>query len=565
MTPSTTGAPEAPQSRPLLQWSAWSVALALVTALLIQARSLLGAAHIVLAYLLLVLGASARGGRVLGLSLAVLAFACFNFFFVPPYHTLAVADPLDWWVLGAFLVTSAVAAQLLATARGQASEARRRAADVDQLATVGAEALNANRAEDALSAIANVVRGALDVARCEIHLLTGSDVSLVTSSGELPAPAEPMDSGSRPPGLPDTPRLVDWVAEHGRPAAVRVDGTWRLGDTDPHGTEAANDTHAFHTPVFEVSDARVLLLPLRVRGRTVGVLTLHHDRAILFDDGARRLLAALAYYAALGAERVRLSGEAEHAQALREADRLKDAVLMSVSHDLRTPLTTIKALAHAIASEGDERAVTIEEEADRLNRFVGDLLDLSRLAGGALSMTPEINAAEDLLGVALERVSGAAGTRTISVSLDTSEPLLLGRFDFTQALRVLVNLIENAIKYAPADTPIEVSAQRGGPMREFLEFTVSDRGPGVPDAERARIFEPFYRRAGSTPDAGSAGLGLSIARQLAEAQGGSLTVASRSGGGSCFTLRVPAADVTEVGELMPAAPSQASTAAPASL
>ncbi len=541
-----------------MQWGTWIPALATVTALLAQLRSSLGAAHIVLAYLLLVLGASARGGRVLGLSVAVLAFACFNFFFVPPYNTLAVADPLDLWVLGAFLVTSAVAAQLLAAAQEQAAQARRRAADVDQLAAVGAEALNAARAEDALAAIANVVRLALDVARCEIHLLAvGAHATLVASSGDLPESLTLMDHADRPLGLPDTPRLVAWVAEHGRPAAVRVDGTWRLSeiedDTSAPVSESMSDARAFDAPVLAVTDARVLLFPLRARGRTVGVLTLQHERAITFDDDARRLLAALAYYAALGAERVRLSTAAENADALREADRLKDALLMSVSHDLRTPLTTIKALAHAIASEGDDRAVTIEEEADRLNRFVGNLLDLSRLAGGALMMSPEINAAEDLLGVALDRVSGAAGARTITVTLDPTEPLLLGRFDFTQSLRVLVNLIENALKYSPDDTPIEVSARRAGPTREFLEFSVSDRGPGVPEGERTRIFEPFYRRAGSAPDAGSAGLGLSISRQLTEAQGGTLDVTPNPGGGSCFTLRVPAADVAASGELVLAA------------
>jgi two-component system sensor histidine kinase KdpD len=140
---------------------------------------------------------------------------------------------------------------------------------------------------------------------------------------------------------------------------------------------------------FDPAGARTLLLPLRVRERTVGVLVLLDAAGITFDAARRRLLQALAYYAALAAERVRLAAEAEHADALRQADRLKDALLASVSHDLRTPLTTIKALAHDIGVSGDERAVVIEEEADRLNRFVADLLDLSRLAGGALTVAPE--------------------------------------------------------------------------------------------------------------------------------------------------------------------------------
>jgi two-component system, OmpR family, sensor histidine kinase KdpD len=529
-----------------VSWAVWIVALALVTALMTGMRNRLGAAHIVPVYLLLVLGASARGGRALGFTLAVLAFACFNFFFVPPFYTFAVANPLDWWVLGAFFVTSAVATQLLAAAQEQAAEARRRAADIDRLASLGAETLNAGRAEDALTAIADVIRLAVSAARCEVHLMDGGQLALAASSSATPTPARDV-APERPSGYPDDERLVAWVAEHDRPAVVRTDGSLRFADAD-----------AAQRIPWLGTDARALLLPLHVHDRSVGVLMLQHQHAMSLDEGAHRLLETLAYYAALGAERVRLARAADNADALREADRLKDALLMSVSHDLRTPLTTIKALAHAISADGDDRALTIEEEADRLNRLVADLLDLSRLASGALSVSAELNAAEDLLGVALERVSGAAGKRAIEVSLDTSEPLLLGRFDFTHSLRVLVNLVENALKYSPADTPIEIGAHRAGDAREYLEFTVADRGGGIPDGEQARIFEPFYRPAGSVPDAGSAGLGLSIARRLAEAQGGALYYAPRPGGGSCFALRVPAADLSELAELSRNAPTSSS-------
>ncbi len=521
-----------------MKWLGWVTGLATVTALMTPIRSSLSTAHVVLAYLLLVLGASARGGRALGLSLAVLAFGCFNFFFVPPYHTFAVADPLDWLVLGAFLLTSAIAAQLLARSQDQAIEARRHAADVDRLATLGAEALNAGRAEDALAAVADVIRTSLAVVRCEVHLrVSGKALTLVASRGSAldgrDPPSQPVE---RVLGLPDAPQLIEWVAQHGRPAAAREDGSLRFNDASVEGSD----------DFLPATDVRTLLLPLRVRSTTVGVLLLASDRSIVLDESAQRLLAALSYYAALGAERVRLSAEVAHTESLREADRLKDALLQSVSHDLRTPLTTMKALAHLIGAEGDERAMVIEEEADRLNRFVADLLDLSRLAGGALSVTPEVNAAEDLLGVALQRVSGAAGTREIAVSLDVREPLLLGRFDFTHTLRVLVNLIENALKYSPPALPIDVTAKRSGDALEFLDVSVADRGPGVRVTERERIFEPFYRPEDSAPDAGSAGLGLSIARRLAEAQGGRVFYEPRDGGGSVFTLRVPAADVHEL-------------------
>jgi len=223
---------------------------------------------------------------------------------------------------------------------------------------------------------------------------------------------------------------------------------------------------------------------------------------------------------------------------LREADRLKDALIASVSHDLRTPLTTIKALAHDLRESGDHRAVTIEEEADRLNRLVADLLDLSRLQAGGVHLHVELNAVDDLVGTLVQRVSGALGRRELQVMLDENGTLLLGRFDLAQSLRVLVNLVENAYKYAPAGTPIEVRAWRDG---SFVALAVSDRGPGIPPDEQARIFEPFYRPPGRTPDVGGAGLGLAIARRLAEAQGGTLTYADRAGGGSVFTLRLPAA------------------------
>jgi K+-sensing histidine kinase KdpD len=243
----------------------------------------------------------------------------------------------------------------------------------------------------------------------------------------------------------------------------------------------------------------------------------------------------------LAALSVQLAAEAEHAEALREADRLKDALLASVSHDLRTPLTTIKALAHDLAAAGDERAAVIEQQSDRLNHMVADLLDLSRLNAGGVPMQTEINAAEDLVGAAIQQVAGALGERELRTSLALREPMPVGRFDFVHSLRILVNLIENALKYSPADAPIEIAMRGEG---EWIAIAVADRGRGVPPAERERIFEPFYRPAGVSPDAaraGGAGLGLAIARRLAEAQAGILTYEDRPGGGSVFTLRLPAA------------------------
>jgi two-component system, OmpR family, sensor histidine kinase KdpD len=289
-------------------------------------------------------------------------------------------------------------------------------------------------------------------------------------------------------------------------------------------------------------DGRVerVVLPLTVQNRVVGVMRVGTDAPLQLDDAQRRFLEAISYYAALAIDRVRLVAEAEHAEALREADRLKNIVLASVSHDLRTPLTTIKALAQSAALQGNDAGAAIEEQADRLTRLVSDLLDLSRLKGGGFAANPEINTAEDLIGAAVRQTRGLFENRPLRTLIDLSSPALVGRFDFAQSLRVLCNLLENAARYSPPYEPIELAARRDG---EMLVFTVSDRGPGVRDQDLPTIFEPFHRARNEPPDAGRAGLGLSIARTLAELQGGSVSYAARSGGGSVFSLRLPATEI----------------------
>lgn len=507
-------------------WALWLVVLAALGAAMAAGRGALDKAHVALLFLLVVLGGSAAGGRALGVTLAGVAFLAFNFFFLPPYHTFVVANPLDWLVLLAFLVTGLVAAQLLYRAQSEASAARRRAAEVDRLAALGAETLGVGRADEALAAVTRVIRTTLGVAECDIYLLDAG-------SGSLRHAAPERDD------RPEAPGVALWVAEHRQAAAELRDGTVRM---------AAGVGSSALGPLLEQSaGARTLLVPLAVREGTVGVLRLAKPDGIVLDPAQRRFLDALAYYAALGAERLRLSAEAEHAGALREADRLKDALLASVSHDIRTPLTTIRALAHDIADGGDERALVIEEEAVHLNRFVADLLDLSRLSAGGVPLDIELNVAEDLVGAALQRVSGLANGCEIRAVMDPAEPVLAGRFDFAQSLRILVNLLENALKYAPASAPIELTARR---ERGELALAVADRGPGIPPGERNRIFEPFYRPLDARPDVGSAGLGLAIAEGLAVAQGGRVTYEPRDGGGSVFTLRLPAADITDAQRAM---------------
>jgi two-component system sensor histidine kinase KdpD len=466
----------------------WLLALAAGTAAMLPFRNRLDKAHVALLLLLVPLGGSAAGGRRVGLALAGASFLVFNWFFLPPYHTLVVADPLDWLILLAFLATSAVAAQLLYTAQEEARVARLRTAEVDRLRVVGAEALNAGRAEDALYTVAEVIRDAARADSCEL---------LAEQDG-------------------DAPHTVA-VARVAAPEAGRETGT-TTGSVE---------------------------LPLSVRGRVVGTLRLRAARGLALDAERSRFVEALSYYAALGIERVRLIAAVERAEALREADELKDALLASVSHDLRTPLTTIKARAHEMRVHGDEQAEVIEQEADRLNRIVVDLLDLSRLKAGVLPTNPDLNAVDELVELVVQRVEGVLGARRLSVELSPDGDLLFGRFDLAHSVRILVNLVENAHKYAPKDTPIELRARRNG---DRVEVTVSDHGPGVPAPESERVFEPFNRSPDLPPDVGSAGLGLAIARRLAEAQSASLRYEPRAGGGSVFTYSFPAVEFTPEGD-----------------
>jgi two-component system sensor histidine kinase KdpD len=294
----------------------------------------------------------------------------------------------------------------------------------------------------------------------------------------------------------------------------------------------------FQTPYGRLLDATLLdWLALLAFLTTAGVTTSLLHRARAEADAAQR------YYDALSVERARLAAEAARAEALREADRLKDVLIASVSHDLRTPITTIQGLAQMSAERGDAHAAVIAEQATRLNRMVGDLLDLSRLRTGTMPVHLEPNTADDLLGALKRQMSAMPGGRQISIALDFDAPALVGHFDFVQSLRILTNLAENALRYAPPDTPVELSVRR---VEGKLVFEVADHGPGIATEDRERIFQPFFRAAGSPPDAGRAGLGLSIARQLAEAQGGSLRYEPRTGGGSRFVLELPALDMPDV-------------------
>ena len=258
----------------------------------------------------------------------------------------------------------------------------------------------------------------------------------------------------------------------------------------------------------------------------------------------RRLLPALASLLGVAIDRERLAGEAFEAEALRRSDALKTALLRAVSHDLRTPLMGILTSASALAqgelvldqADRDDLLATVLDEAHRLDRLVANLLDLSRLQAGAARPEPELEAVDDLVIEALDEL-GADGAR-VEVTL-ADEPAAV-RVDSHQIQRALVNLLENALKYSPPDAPVYV---RVASTSTEVAVRIIDQGPGVAVGELGRIFEPFQRGSGS-PAVRGAGLGLAIAQGFAEANGGKISVESRSGQGATFVLRLPVANVT---------------------
>jgi two-component system sensor histidine kinase KdpD len=288
--------------------------------------------------------------------------------------------------------------------------------------------------------------------------------------------------------------------------------------------------------------ARALHLPLTASGRTLGVLSVKPSDAVAITEPDRlQMLQAFANQTAVALEREQFAEQAERARVDAEAERARNALLSSVSHDLRTPLAVITGAATGLRDAGEgmgeatrrELAETIAEEARRLNRLVGNLLDMTRLESGALALRREWHSVEEVIGGAVERVARHAPEREIRFDCDPALPLVaLDDVLFAQAI---THLLENALQYAPPGPPIEVSAVRAG---DVLRVEIADRGPGFDAGEEERVFEKFYRGTGGAGRRGT-GLGLAICRGIVEAHGGRATADRRPGGGAVMRIEVP--------------------------
>ena len=483
-------------------WSAAAVALAAIVGKLLAWG--LSLANPSLVFLTAVLVCAVRWGVRPSIVAALLSLLVYNFFFVPPLHTFTVASPQDLLTLVVYLIVAVLTSHLAARVREQADAATQREARTAALYAFSREIAGAAELDDVLRAIVTQVS----------HLLRAPVVVLLPEAGRLVLKA----------GAPTPRHLTD--AEH---AAA----TWAWQHYQPagHGTETVPGTEWCY-------------LPLGTAQGTVGVLGLQFDtpRVTLSPD-QRRLLEALAGQAAVAIERAQLVQAMAQARVVTATERLRDALLSSVSHDLRTPLVSIIGAVSSLLTYGaryDEATrrdllLTIQEEAERLNRFVGNLLDMMRLESGVLALKPEWADLQDVIGTAVARLAAPLSRHRLVVEVEPGLPML--RVDFVLLEHVLVNLLENAAKYSPPGTTIRLGARRED---DAVVVDVADEGVGVPVEDLERIFDKFYRvQRGDRQGAGT-GLGLSICRGIIEAHGGHIAAKSPTNGqGTVLTVRLP--------------------------
>lgn len=473
-----------------------------------------GVAHIATApmlYLVAVLAAAALFGLVPAILAALSAFLAFNWTFVEPRYTLAVRDPAAYLTLFLFLVTAAVTGTLAGLLRKRARDAEERQRDAVVLYDI-ARLLNADDVEAALPAAGRRLLDALDL----------SDLVIQPADPEVPRFV--IGDRSDLAALPISAAGGQLLA--GGPSAERPARWVTMVSPYRSGRDSSAPTHA---------------VPLSLGERRIGTLLVRRRAALPLREPDERLLAAAGAQLAQAIERRRLRRDALDTELFRRTDEVKTALLGAVSHDLRTPLASIVAAAGSLRQRDvdwteEQRegfVVAIEQEARRLDRLVGQLLDLSRIEAGALTTQKGWYDLRALIDEIVGRLRPV--TRQHTVHVDVAEDLPPIQLDYVQLDQVLSNLLDNAAKYAPAGSAIEVTARlEPGAVR----IEVSDRGPGIPPGEAHLLFAPFRRLRRDLGISGT-GLGLAIARRLIEASGGSIGVEPRTGGGARFVVTLP--------------------------
>ena len=442
------------------------------------------ATTVALALVLAILGISSCWGLAEGTIASMVAVLGFNFFFLPPVGTLTIADPQNWVAFFAFMVTAITASQLSARARRRTEEAIARRRELEQLFELAQSMLLAGGSHAAMRAMVNHVSRIFGLRAAAFYTKAGDEF------------------------------------HRSSPEAFVI--------SDEKLRDSADGTEIF---VYGAGD--LAIVPVRLGGQPLGSLGLAGPLP------SQEVLNAVAYLVAIGMERAQAMEEAARAEAARQSEVLKSALLDALAHDIKTPLTSIKAAATSLLGAGPppsdrELLSIIDEEADRLNQIAAEVVAMARIEAGKLHPEKRPHVVAEIVANTLAEMRPALGGRTIEVDVPGTLPSVEVDFEFVQ--QVLKQLLDNALKYSPAGTPLRVSAalQHGA-----IVVSVADRGAGIDEDERARIFDKFFRGRRDRFTTQGTGMGLAIAKGIVEAHGGRLWVTSEPGEGSVFRFTLP--------------------------
>jgi two-component system sensor histidine kinase KdpD len=441
-------------------------------------------------YLLLVLATAASWGLAEAIIASIVAMLCYNYFFLPPVGQFTIADPANWIALLAFLVTSLIASQLSNRAKLQAAEARHRQMETEQLYALSRAILLTDNTQPIGSQVAKHIS----------QIFSATGVVLFDDQTNRLFQGGPTELS----GLED--RLKHAVLQGMRESA---------------------------------EDIRLEIWPISLGSQPIGALAV---QGLTISDGA---LQALLNLVAIAIERVRTENAANRAEAARQSEEFKSTLLDAVAHEFKTPLTSIKAASTALleepqelTSEANEYLTIINEETDRLNSLVTEAVRMSQIDAGKVRLERSPCAVNDVLEPAMSSFGHRADGR-----FEKSSPLAginaaRQRINVDKEMMILAlrQVLDNALKYAPPTAPVRVWADRLGGQ---VVIHVTDQGPGIPEQDRQRIFEKFYRRQTSRGKVPGSGLGLHIAREIARMHGGDLSVESSTTGGADFCLALP--------------------------
>lgn len=487
-------------------WSAAIVGLATLTAFFMM-FSHVELANLVMVYLLGIIFVAYRLGRGPSILASLLSVAVFDFCFVPPYLTFAVADARYLLTFTVMLVVGLVVGTLTDRVRGQADAARAR--EDRTAALYGLTRELATSGGD--TQLARVAAG-------QIEALFGGKAAILLA--DAAGQHEAGQLRRTPAGIPGF-ELDERELSLATCAYERDERVGRATSTRP--------------------DALGTYLPLRASSHPIGVLAvMPADVRRIEDPEQLQLLETFAQQTAMALERSRLAQQAQAAHLRAEREEVYSSLLSSVSHDLRTPLAAITGAASTLledelgtAQVRRDLLQTIFEEADRLNRLVGNLLDMTRLESGSVTLRKEWTPLEEVVGTALNRLDRTLCKRQVHVRLPESLPLI--PMDGPLMGQVFLNLLENAGKYTPESSPIEIAAAAEG---NLVAVEVADRGPGLPPGSEVQIFDKFFRAPRDRRAAGT-GLGLAICRAIVVAHGGTIAAENRPGGGAVFRMKLP--------------------------